>query len=208
MRLAARVALVGALAAATAQVVGAGTDVISLTVTPRVDPTAAAGSISGGRSGQALTIQFKQCGLLPLEFRDLAEVTTEEGGRFDAQVGAPTNGVFRATSGDAVSNEVAVSARADVRLAPHGGRRYEVDVVSTLSFWHKTVLVQRFDRARRTWKTVRKLPLTKQFGPGLIWSTTERFTLVLPRRTSIRAVLPLDQARPCFLAGYSRILVT
>ena len=179
---------------------------ITIAVRPLINPTTAYGSVSSGEAGEKLTVQFKQCGLYPISFRDIRETTTADGGGWSVDVGAPTNGVFRAVSGSAVSDEVAVKSRADIRLAPHGGKRYEVDVVATLSFWKKRVLLQRFDRTRRTWKTFRKLVLTKQFGPGLIWSTTERFVVDLPKRTSIRAVLPLDQAKPCFVAGYSNAL--
>jgi hypothetical protein len=178
------------------------------TIYGRLGPLVVSGSVTTGKKDEKVTVQFKQCGLYPVQFRDLLEVVTEEGGGWSAAMGIAANGALRAVSGSDVSNEVPVKARADVRLAPHGGKRYEVDVVAALPFWRKRVLLQRFDRARRTWKTVRKLVLTKQFGPGLIWSTTERFRVDLPKGTTIRAVLPLDQARPCFIAGYSNLLVT
>jgi hypothetical protein len=183
-------------------------DGITLSVRPLINPQIVSGSVASGRGGQKVTIQFKQCGLLPIQFRDVSEVTTLDGGSWSDELGASTNGDFRAVSGDAVSDSVPVQERADVRLAPRPPGRYEVEVVSTLSFWRKHVLLQRFDRRKRTWITVRPLVLENQFGPGLIWSTTDKFKTKLPKRTTIRAVLPLDQAKPCFIAGYSTIRVT
>lgn len=187
---------------------GGAIEAVSLAVRPLVNPTTAYGSVASGKAGEKVTVQFKQCGLYPVQFRDRAEVTTEAGGGWSVDIGAPTNGTFRALSGGAASNEVSVLVRVDVRLAPHGSRKYQVNVVATLPFWKKRVLLQRFDRSRSAWVNVRKLVLDNTFGPGLIWSTTDRFTVKLPRGTTIRAVLPLDQAKPCFLAGYSKLVRT
>jgi hypothetical protein len=183
-------------------------DTISITVRPLVNPLTASGFVSSGKAGETVTLQFRQCGVFPLQFRDQAEVRTEAGGSWIAGAGLTTNGAFRAVWGKAVSDEVKVLQRADVRLTPHPNRKYEVDVVSTLPFWKKRVLLQRFDRRGRTWVTVRKLVLQHTFGPGLIWSTTDRFTVDVPRRTAIRAVLLRDQAKPCFIAGYSSLRTT
>ena len=146
--------LLAAIAAATA---GGGqkADGITISVWPLINPQMVSGSVASGRGGQKVTVQFKQCGLLPIQFRDVSEVTTLDGGSWSDELGASTNGDFRAVSGDAVSASVTVQERADVRLAPRPPGRYEVEVVSTLSFWRKHVLLQRFDRRKRIWITVR-----------------------------------------------------
>lgn len=201
---------VGLIAGATAASAGGeqAADGVTLSVRPLVNPQMVWGSVANGRAGQTVTVQFKQCGLYPVEFRDVSEVTTVDGGGWSAQLGASTNGVFRAVAGDAVSNRVSVQQRADVRLSPRPPGRYGVEVVATLSYWRKRVLLQRFDRRSRTWLNMRKLVLDNQFGPGLIWSTTDKFKVKLPKGTTIRAVLPLDQAKPCLIAGYSNVLLT
>jgi hypothetical protein len=197
------------LTAASASAGGQQTeDGITLSVRPLINPQLVWGSLASGRGGQQVTVQFKQCGLLPVEFRDVSEVTTLDGGTWSDDLGASTNGTFRAISGGAVSNSVPVQERADVRLTPRPPGRYEVDVVATLSYWRKRVLLQRFDRSRRTWVTVRPLVLAHQHGPGLIWSTTDTFKPKVAKGTTIRAVLPLDQAKPCLIAGYSRVSLT
>jgi hypothetical protein len=167
------------------------------------------GSVSSGKADEKVTIQFKACGLLPVRFRDAFETTTQTGGGFSLAELRPFNlgvsGVFRAVSGDDVSADVQVQQRASVALRPRTGGRFLVSVFGkTVSFWHRFVLLQRFDRPRGIWITIRRLRLTDEFGSGG-GVATAAFRPAVPKRTSIRAVLPLSQARPCYLAGYSKL---
>jgi hypothetical protein len=169
------------------------------------------GSVTSGAKDEKVTVQFKQCGLFPAQFRDLAEVPTEEGGGWSIETGILANGTFRAVSGSDVSNEVQAQKRVDVRLAPEPPRRYEVNVVERASFWRKQVLIQRFDKRSRKWVLAKKLRLVNSgAAPGslYVWSTTDEFAVDVPKGTTIRAVLPLQQAKPCFIGGYSNLLVT
>lgn len=68
-------------------------------------------------------------------------------------------------------------------------------------FWRKRVLFQRFDRRLGTWATVRRVVLTEYTG-------YTAFTASVPKGCLVRVVLPLSQARPCYLAGYSPLLRT
>lgn len=211
-----RAAAIGALAVAVAGslaalALAAGSAGVSLSVRPTIyarDLLTAYGAVATGRSGEPVTLQFKQCGLYPLQFRDVAEVTTEAGGSWSAQFGIAANGTARAVSGGDASNEVKLLARADVRLAPTRSGKYEINVVARASFWRKRVLLQRYD-PKRGWATVRTLRLESSgAAPGstFVWSTTDPFAVKLPKGTTMRAVLPLDQARPCFIGGYSTLL--
>jgi uncharacterized protein len=65
----------------------------------------------------------------------------------------------------------------------------------------KAALFQRFDRRLGTWTTLRRVVLTEYNG------YTE-FRASVPRGALIRAVFPLSQARPCYLAGYSPLFRT
>ena len=95
---------------------------ITITVRPtifgRMQPLVVSGSVTSGKADEKVTLQYKQCGLLPTQFRDLTEVTTHEGGGWSLETGIAANGVFRAVSGGDVSNEVQVQKRVDIRLAP------------------------------------------------------------------------------------------
>jgi hypothetical protein len=161
------------------------------------------GSVSSGRADEKVTIQFKACGLLPVRFRDAFETTTREGGGFSLSELRPftlgVSGVYRAVSGNDVSAEVRVQQRAGITLRPLTGRRFQVSVWGKVSFWRKFALIQRFERARGVWITMRRVVLTEDLG------RSTPFRPVVPKGTTIRAVLPLSQAKPCYLAGYSEV---
>ena len=188
---------------------------ITITVRPtinsRTQDLGVSGSVTSGKADEKVTLQFKQCGLYPPPVPRPLEVSTHEGGGWGVETGVIANGVFRALSGDDVSNEVAVQKRADIRLAPDPPGRYEVQVVERMSFWRKQVLIQRFHRGQRKWLLVKKLRLVNSDAAGgsaYVWSTTDEFKVDVARGTTIRAVLPLAQAKPCHIGGYSNLLVT
>ena len=73
------------------------------------------------------------------------------------------------------------------------------------------MLIQRFHRGQRKWLLVKKLRLVNtDAAPGsiFVWSTTDEFAVDVAKGTTIRAVLPLAQAKPCHIGGYSNLLVT
>jgi hypothetical protein len=166
------------------------------------------GSVSGGEAGKKVTIQFKACGLQPIQFRDAFETTTQAGGGFSLAELSPFNlgvsGVYRAVSGGEVSAEIRVRQRVAVYMRPLSGGRFEVWVGGRVSFWRRFVLLQRFERRRGVWITMRRLLLTE----GRAGNYSAPFRPRVPRGTQLRAVLPLSQARPCYLAGYGPIFRT
>jgi hypothetical protein len=188
---------------------------ITITVRPtifsRTQALVVSGSVTSGKADENVTLQFKQCGLFPAQFRDHAEVTTQDGGGWSIETGVLANGVFRAQSGSDVSNEVQVQKRVDVRLEPAPPRRFVVNVVERFQFWRKQVLIQRFHRGQRKWLLVKKLRLVNTHAaPGsvYVWSSTDEFAVDVAKGTTIRAVLPLAQAKPCHIGGTSNLLVT
>jgi hypothetical protein len=166
------------------------------------------GSVSGGEAGKKVTVQFKACGLQPVQFRDAFETTTRAGGGFSLEELRPFNlgvsGVYRAVSGGEVSAEIRVRQRVAVYMRPVRGGRFEVWVGGRVSFWRRFVLLQRFERRRGVWITMRRLVLTE----GTTGNYSAPFRPRVPRGTQLRAVMPLSQARPCYLAGYGPIFRT
>jgi hypothetical protein len=201
---------------------------ITLVVQPRVisdwgQRMSIFGSSSSGRANEKVTIQFKACGLTPPQFRDVFETTTRSGGGFSLGEIGPFNlkvsGTYRAISGDSISAEVPVQQRAYVVLRAVRGGRFQAGVSGTLPFWRRQVVLQRYEPRRGIWVSVRRLVLTEQRGgaPGsappfqgvsTVFVETEPFRPAVPRRTMLRAVFPLAQARPCYLAGVSKSLRT
>lgn len=201
-----------------------GANAVTLVVQPRIVRSMSQrmliyGSVSSGGAGQKVTIQFKACGSSPPGFRDVLETTTRAGGGFSFAELQPftmgVSGVFRAVSGDDVSGEVAVQQQAGAFLAYPRDGRFRAGVQAMVSLWRRYVLLQRLDRARGTWVTMRRLVLTDQqappSGPGLPSIPrprtffTEPFRPGVRRGTAIRVVFPLSQARPCYLAGVSEV---
>ena len=73
------------------------------------------------------------------------------------------------------------------------------------------MLIQRYHRDSGSWLLVKKLRLEHaDAAPGsvFVWSETDEFAVDVAKGTTIRAVLPLDQAKPCHIGGYSNLLVT
>jgi hypothetical protein len=190
-------------------------DEVTIAVRPTVvvprQPATAYGSVASGREGQKVTVQYRQCGLYPLQFRDVAEVQTTEGGGWSTPIGPEANGVYRALSGAAVSNEVKVLRRVDVRLSPTRSGKYRAYVVARTSFWHKRIAIERYDRKRGKWLTVKTFLLDDAgAAPGstYVWSLAPPFKPDVPKGTTIRATLPLAQAKPCYIGGTSTLLRT
>lgn len=196
---------------------------ITLVVQPRVvrefrQRLSIFGSVDSGKAGEKVAVQFKACGANPSEFRDKHETTTRAGGGFSFSqlqpFGPGISGTFRAVSGSSVSTDVPVQYQADVFLSYPRRGRFDAGVLGLVSLWRKQALLQRYDRRRGIWITVRRLVLTEQYGGGIpnpgvpdipqpVTFATEPFRAGVPKGTLIRVAFPLAQARPCYLAGVS-----
>lgn len=176
------------------------------------------GAVTSGKAGELVAVQFKQCGLYPTQFRDFMTTRTIDGGAWSlnplyTRIDIEASGTFRATWGAEISREAQINVRAWVTLQRLRRGRFEVRVAGTQSFWRRRVRLERFDTGQRKWILVQTLLLTESVGsrdysqPVLI-STTEPFRPAVPKGTTLRAVLPLAAARPCYLGGYSLLLRT
>ena len=164
------------------------------------------GSLAGGKPDQPVMLEGKECGLAGAGFRRWGPVThTRAGGGWSTQAFIQTTTELRARSGSAVSAVLTVRARANVFLRPRGtAGTFEVTVGGVANFWRKRVEIQRYDRRVGTWSRLRSFVL----GPSEGGYSSVEFRAGVPRGTLIRAVFPLSQARPCYLAGYSTQLRT
>ena len=129
--------------------------------------------------------------------------STNEGGGWEAELSLNTKTVLRAVSGQQVSPELTVRVRVPIFLAPQPGKpgRFRLGVGGVVPFRGKRAVIQRFDPAARTWRTVRSFVL-----PGT--GTIDDFRLPVPKGTTVRAHVPASQAKPCYLAGYSKLIRT
>ncbi|MGH3132331.1 MAG: hypothetical protein ACRDNY_01060, partial [Gaiellaceae bacterium] len=107
------------------------------------------------------------------------------------------------------SSPIALQQAPLLRLVRKSAREFEIGVGSQGHMWRKRVTIQR--RAGGAWTAVKGVLLTDTaYAPGLgsgTWTEAE-FRAQVPRGSVLRAVLPLSQARPCYLAGVSNTVRT
>jgi hypothetical protein len=172
------------------------------TIIPARDPwTTIYGSVASTRAGEPITIQAKDCG--SDFFRVVDDAATSEGGGWSTRYSPGISTTLRAVWNGRASNQVSVRQRPWVSLLRLSRGPWHVSVGSTprggmpggiqSSFWGRRVTLQRFNQ-RSGWRPIKRVVLR---------SDGAEFALSLPKGTLIRAVLPLSEARPCYLEGVS-----
>jgi hypothetical protein len=172
------------------------------TVTRWLQPLTLFGAVDSRRAEDIVTIEAKDCG--QQAFREIGSARTGEGGTWSRQSSILITTTFRAVWNERASAQVTVRARPGVVLRQRAARRFDVSVQGHSGgamFWRKRVLFQRLDRRLGRWATVKQIVLADSNGAA-------SFRASIPRGSVVRAVLPLSQARPCYLAGYSPPLRT
>jgi hypothetical protein len=165
------------------------------------DLTTLFGSARGAGPQDVVEIQAKECGTT--FFRTLLEAHTSAGGGWTTSMGAWATTTFRAKWNRFVSSGVVIRKQAGVSLArSRSGPEFIVAVTAKRSFWRKQVVIQR--RSRGGWETLRLLVLADSVrSTGTVSASQATFRLAVPRGTVLRAVLPADQARPCYVESAS-----
>jgi hypothetical protein len=169
------------------------------------------GTVENGKPDELVRVQSKDCG--QRFFRDVASATTRDGGGWSTELNPGINTTVRAVWNETASSQIAVRQRPVLllRRLPTPARRFEVSVSARTSFWRKRVAIERFDRRLGRWVRVKSVVLTETgtSAPGYGFAqTSAKFSARVPRGALVRAVLPRSQARPCYLAGYSKLLQT
>jgi hypothetical protein len=197
------------LAAALGLGFSADTDAISIRAYPTIlnfdQRIIVSGELLPAKADEYVAVQGKECGVPGAFFRSLWGASTNEGGGWEAEFYVRTRTVLRAVSGKDVSAELTVQVRVPLYLAPLPGKpgRFRLVVAwgTTVPFRGKRVVIQRFDRAARKWRNVRWLVVNDA-------RDVQGFRIPVPKGTTVRAHLPLPQAKPCYLAGYSKLIRT
>ena len=170
------------------------------------------GSVDSNKADEPITIEAKECG--QTKFVEIAGAHTAVGGGWTLQYAPVITTTLRAEWKGARSATVTIQDRAWVQIGNRPrtakGFGFSVAVRAKVQFWRRHVVVQRLDRRLGRWVDVKKAVLTETgAAPGstFVWSTGE-FRLQVPKGTLVRAMFPLSQAKPCYLAGYSNQLRT
>jgi hypothetical protein len=165
------------------------------------------GSIDSGKAGEDVTIQTKDCG--QQDFRAFAGTQTREGGGWSYPVSPGINTTVRAVWRGASSAQIPLRQRVRVYLEKLRSRKgLRVGVLAKKSFWRKRAQIQRLDGTSRTWKNLKTLRMTESGSAGIYSSASAELTVTVPKGTVLRALVPLSQARPCYLAGTSKTVRT
>jgi hypothetical protein len=164
----------------------------------------ASGAISSGAEGEYVTVTGKECGIPGAFFRALGGGTTLAGGRYEVSVPIRTKTTLRAEWKEAKSATVVVTPRAYVALTKRRGG-YEVGLFSeAIQVDGKRVRVERLTPAG--WKSLQTVVVKSEGYGG--WAEKDGLRFKVPKRTTLRAVLPRSQTGPCLLAGYSQLIRT
>jgi hypothetical protein len=198
------------LAAAVATPALAGSSDVTISVHNSIlrwgEQATLAGAISSTKPDEKVVVEVKECG--QPSYRAIAWAYTHEGGAWSLDMGARVSSQFRAAWGGERSAGAAVQQRPSVNVILRPGTRSEVSVGAIYPFTGKRVSLQVFSRSARTWKHVQSVKLTESGAGGIyVWSSG-RFRSQVPKKAQLRAVFPLAQAKPCYLAGYSGIVQT
>jgi hypothetical protein len=164
------------------------------------------GAARDARPDDVVTIQAKECG--SPSFGTYAEAHVGAGGGWSMDAGTGVTTTFRAVWRGSTSTQVTVRQAANVSLERRRtGRGLVVGVTAKRSFWRRTVEIQR--RQSGGWRTIRTVRLTDSVrSTGAVSASEARFRLSVPAGTSLRAVLPAAQARPCYVQSVSRTVRT
>ena len=185
----------------------------TITVTPSVTAAAArplvvygsgvalSGLVSNERAGEPVAVLAQECGKTP--FSPLQTVTTAAGGAWSLVVKPTLTTVFEARWKTATSVQTTVKVRPGIRLTRPARGRFVARVSAATSFAGKYLLLQRYDRFRGRWVTVRRGALRAAPSQGPTVVSTRAFTARPKRGLRLRALLPAAQAGPCYAASTS-----
>ena len=164
------------------------------------------GSVDSAKAGESVTIQARDCG--QQSFRVVFGAMTHDGGGWSTNFYPGITTTVRAVWKDATSTPVDIRQAARVTLSKHLAGELRVFVSGRKSFWRKRAQIEWFDRRVGRWRLARSVLLTRtsgSFGSATTWA---KFKPKLPKGTLVRAVFPLSQSRPCYLAGTSTAIRT
>ena len=167
------------------------------------EPIALSGAVAGGKAGERVMIEVRECGTD--YWRAVDAAITTSGGQWFSETMVGISGALRARTDGGTSAPVQITARPGVILNMLSGPRTRVSVVATKSFWRREVVLQRYAPARQRWIPVQRVRIAESDGAGnFIWNQAY-FTARLTKGTLYRAVISNAATGPCYLAGFSNM---
>ncbi len=159
------------------------------------------GAVSSGNEHEDVILQAKDCG--QNTFTGVAAIQTGAAGSFTTPYARAINSTIRAVWKGEASPPIVLRQQPRIDLLRRGRGLLAIGIGSRWQFWHKKALLQR--RVGSRWTTVKTVLLTDvhaHAGTGSTFTEAE-FKYRAPRGTTLRAMLPADQAKPCYLGAAS-----
>jgi plastocyanin len=160
------------------------------------------GSVSSGAAGETVNVDAMQCGTTT--FTRVASVRSAAQGAWSSAVKPARNTSYRSSWKNANSAPLAVKVSPAVFLKRVRAGRFTVSVTAAQSFVGKYVVLQRYARARRAWKTVKRVTLrTVKAGTAPTQISSAGFRARGTRGARLRLLLTQPQAGTCHAASKS-----
>jgi hypothetical protein len=175
----------------------------SPTVVAYAGSTTLSGVLSTLKSGQRIDILGQDCG--QGAFKKVTTVTTTTGGAFTYAAKPTMNTNYQAKQKAVTSPTAAVQVAPTLALKKLARNKFSASVTAAQTFVGKFVVFQRWRTSK--WvslKHVTLTTLTQGTKPTEVTSAT--FTIKLPTKLKIRAVLPAAQAATCYLPAKSKVI--
>jgi plastocyanin len=160
------------------------------------------GAVSSGASGETVTLNAMACGTTT--FARVRSVTTTANGAWSSPVKPTLNTVYQATWKNAKSAQLTEKVAPALSLKRVRAHRFTASLTAAQAFTGKYVVLQRYARAKRAWKTVKRVTLrTAKPGVAPTIVTSAGFRATVARGTRLRLVLTQNQAGTCYAAARS-----
>jgi plastocyanin len=160
------------------------------------------GSVSSGATGETVNVNAMTCGTTT--FARVASVKSMANGAWRSAVKPPVNTVYQATWKNAKSAQLTEKVAPVLSLKRVRARRFSASLTAAQGFVGKYVVLQRYARVKRAWKTVKRVTL-RSAKPGVAPTivTSAGFRATVARGTRLRLVLTQGQAGACYAPARS-----
>lgn len=161
------------------------------------------GVVSSLAAGETVNVDAKQCGATA--FTRLVAVKSTANGAWSAPAKPVMNSTFRANWKNTSSVELTQSVSPLLTLRRVRAGRFTASATAALALTGKRLVVQRYVKSKRTWKSVKQVRLNKSrpaATPPTVRSSVA-FGVRVKRGTKLRVLLPAAQAATCYAAARS-----
>jgi hypothetical protein len=161
------------------------------------------GALRNGEAGESVTVIERRTPVVGgIRTQAVATVKTDANGMFSLAVRPVVQTQYTATAGSAKSNIAPVRVRPLLRLKHLGPNRFLVRALAARSFVGKWASLQRWSVRRHAWVGVKRV-FFRTAVVGFSPTMTSRAVFRTRLAVKIRVVIPRNQTRPGYIAGFS-----